>query len=533
MSTIKCAGIIAPVDTLSNTIMRDKDGKFNIIPITLAQKIEKQTDVPILIAHKNQYIIGHVDKFCITHINVLNKQECVLCVEFTINDPNFIQALKEVTSFKYIQWMGVNVFSPDDFISSHSANCEDIYKITADIALMQKFAGLSIGHNRESGLAEEVSICMAGQRPLTVITSAKFHKANNSKDHIDPLKVKSYKEIFTVYSFSIRDSANKVESDLQLLSLPGTCLLYDQRKMLHVDGHNVEEKKEVSSDQTKKLLDDLLSQIHKINGGKNASSMKTKKRKRDASYHEDRYGSEDSSSDDACFEKPNRTKVNKRKRPSNYAYNDWHADSRQPSSIHYPNMPQSCVGPGSPFMIQQQPQYCLPYQQHQHQAAYNIASTSCPPQTQYHFQPIVHSHQMKNTSQEEINHDNKQSMQIDNTMNEKMKSNIAQDINNKLQELSTSIKNQNVNTSELAQLIVQELRQHTIINQLQESSKQVLPTKGEPNTHESFITHNNVPNSDAYSLLPTYGKRNKLKAEEQTEVPVDMDQVLQEVIDNI
>ena len=552
MSTIKCTGIIAPINKFSNNITCDQNGDYNIIPITLAQQIEKQTDVPIFIAHKDQYKIGCVDRFFITQANVLTQEQCVLCAEFTLDDPNFIQALKEVTSFKYIQWMDVNVFSPDEFISSHSTMSDEIYMITADIALMQKFAGLSIGHNGKSHLADEVSICMAGKRPLTVITSAKFCKADNTEeDHIEPEKVKSYKEIFTIYSFSIRNSANKVEKDLQLLNLPQTCLSYDLNNMLHVDGHNAEEKNEVGSDQTKKLLESLLNQIHKTTGVKKTKDMKTRKRKRCTPHYEEEYVSEDSSSDDdASRDKRSRTKGNNKRPYCNYAHNGWNTINGQAfPTPYYPTIPQSCWWPGnskhtpSPFMLPQQPQFILPYHQHQQQQQQQQQATpntinmvppaTFPNQTQYllpnTFIPPVDSGQIKNTLQEQMKQDIDQSGQIQNTSQQ----DIVQDINKKLQDLSTSFRNHHVNTPELAQMIVHHLKQDNITGEIQQY-KSGLHVQQETtpllNT-ETFTAHSNVQKNDTYSL-PHIDVNSKIDQDEQPN-EVNMDQMLQDAIDNI
>ena len=253
-----CSGYVAPVDEMIDEIILDKNNRFKTIPLKIAQQMVKQkNNIPICLEHQQSLIIGIVKSLYIKSVPTVDEKgekifSTLLVCDFNINDQDFIYALRYVTQYKYTKQQALAYISTDQFIHSylHSQNItSEVIDVNAHLALTQKYAGLSIGHDKDITRIKEISICVAGYRDLCLIRSVTFSKNIDLCSDINKKEVDHFKTLFAAnFSFSIAHSGEKVKQDLIKLNLPRHCLVYSYHKMYRVNEEQIKKSKSINKD---------------------------------------------------------------------------------------------------------------------------------------------------------------------------------------------------------------------------------------------------------------------------------------------
>ena len=229
MPTIQCTGITTVINNdESAPIVYDDREQMYEIPLHLAERyVEQMSVVPLLLQHKDKYVVGQVDRFHIDETEIDGEKRRVLAADFTIDDESFIQVVKtacydrqEIYPFEFI--------SSDGFLGKKSSDSEKV-DLTANLALMQRLPGLSLQHDGDTFDILELSMCLAGARPCTLLRSAHYKSDAKGKK-----ASKNRMDLFTRFfssqhAVSNKEMYRKVEKDIQALKMPRTCLVYSKQ----------------------------------------------------------------------------------------------------------------------------------------------------------------------------------------------------------------------------------------------------------------------------------------------------------------
>lgn len=282
MHCLECEGIVSiindgPDDFKRTNIVRHKtDQRFYKIPYDLAIQLMQQevNAIPILVNHNRKYTIGKLRYFCIKSYKINDQDTQVLCACFIIDNVNFIEALKRSTILKYKD-VDCTIVSKDGFIPDVKKYIEidrnekrgQEKEISAELALMSKFAGLSLHHdNLNKEHVVEISICVAGAREVAVIRSVKYVERknqdtiNNNEYRVNENQVNKFVQLFSSLFSSSVSLTDKINRDLDSLNADKTCLYYYQpskntNKMNHVRRLKYENKINEQKDPVKDLFD--------------------------------------------------------------------------------------------------------------------------------------------------------------------------------------------------------------------------------------------------------------------------------------
>ena len=216
-------------------IQYDSDGRFYSITHKLADSIISQTNIPLCILHQADHKIGHVTHFYKGKV----KEQNVLFADFEITSQSFINALMNQAILRFQKIQPVPFTSPDQFVpeiySVKNAEHEPI-ELDAQLALTQKFPGLSLSHEQNTERVRELSICLAGARELSVITNINYiHDAEIiDEDNTDE---KNYLLIFAAaLAHSNSSSTEKVAKDFEQIignTKRPDCLVYNHMNCIN------------------------------------------------------------------------------------------------------------------------------------------------------------------------------------------------------------------------------------------------------------------------------------------------------------
>ena len=168
---LKCTGIVSKISE-DATIQKDK---YEITK-SLAEQIKNQNTsfIPVWIFHMKKYEIGHVVKF----YEGKNGNDNLLCAEFNITSNAFIHALKEISHVRFSEIIGAPDCAPDYDVSETNKNVSN----SEDNLLAHQIRGLSLSQDSRTAHVIELSICLAGMRPLCVITNIQIAESENLED---------------------------------------------------------------------------------------------------------------------------------------------------------------------------------------------------------------------------------------------------------------------------------------------------------------------------------------------------------------
>jgi len=256
MPRINCKGIATLIQKDPNAgIKYDKEKKFYAIPRNLADRYVKQSSVPLLLEHNRKFTVGNVDKFYVEETSVDGEKREVLGVEFTIDNESFIDVLRHVCAFRFKEIAPVDYMSSDGFVKTEIGNSNAELDLTAHEAILQRLPGLSLGHDSESLNIVELSLCVAGARPGTVVTQAVYEVETHDSEEPKEEDKEIYREFFAgLHAMSNGFRCRKVEADLKALDMPTTCLVYSKV------GEGREENRSITEDETVVNLPNTMEQ---------------------------------------------------------------------------------------------------------------------------------------------------------------------------------------------------------------------------------------------------------------------------------
>jgi len=195
MPVIRCKGI-ASIITSDESTLEDRDNwhsddsRFNEVPMSLAENYARmKKTVPLFLLHNKRFRVGTVHSFHIEKRVLRNKLENVLVTDFSITNKNFIRAIQKCTNMRFDEVKPTPYVSSDGFIKlpknkQNNAKAPDL-DVTAHVALLQRFPELSLGHNVKTLNVTEMSMCLAGARDMTVLTSAVYKPEIDEDDDDD------------------------------------------------------------------------------------------------------------------------------------------------------------------------------------------------------------------------------------------------------------------------------------------------------------------------------------------------------------
>ena len=257
MPVIRCRGIVSVITHDESTLdERDtwtsNDTRFYTVPLSLAQNyVLKKKTVPLFLLHNKRYRVGTVHSFSIEKRKLDNRMEDVLVTNFTITNNNFIKAIQKCTRTRFEEVKPTPYISSDGFINAPPKRKKgrDIPEldITAHVALLQRFPGLSLGHNVKTLNVNEMSRYLAGARDMTVLTEAEYD-VNDDEDDTSENKdsVDDYINVFaSLLSTSNGPLNDKAASDiLSIPNLPVESVLHYSQEVESPKSHiQVEEEK--------------------------------------------------------------------------------------------------------------------------------------------------------------------------------------------------------------------------------------------------------------------------------------------------
>jgi len=252
MPRIRCKGIATLIQKDPNADIKfDKDKKFYSIPRNLAIRYVRQPSVPLLLEHNRKFTVGNVDNFYIEEACVEGEKREVLGAEFTIDNESFIDVLRHVCAFRFKEIAPTEYISSDGFVKTEIGNSSAELDLTAHEAILQRLPGLSLGHDSDSLDIVELSLCVAGARPGTVVTEAAYEdEADSSEESKEDKEV--YREFFAgLHAMSNGFRCKKVEADLKALDMPTTCLVYSNVR---------EENRSITGEETVENLPSTMEQ---------------------------------------------------------------------------------------------------------------------------------------------------------------------------------------------------------------------------------------------------------------------------------
>lgn len=228
MPNIKCKGIASLIHPDPNASVEfDKDKRFYVIPKSLAKRYVKQRSIPLLLEHNDKLVVGKADSFYIADTEVEGELRQVLGVDFTITEEAFIDVVRNACVFRLKEVVPTQFHSSDGFIDDGDGGELDL---TAHEALLQRLPSLSLGHDSNTLDIVEMSMCVAGARPATLMTSATYDIEATGNKATDE-KVGLYTNFLSaLHAISNGFRCRKVEKDIKALNMPTTCLVYSKTK---------------------------------------------------------------------------------------------------------------------------------------------------------------------------------------------------------------------------------------------------------------------------------------------------------------
>lgn len=231
MPTVKCKGITALIHSDPQApVLLDKEKRFYIIPRRLADKYVSQGSVPLLLEHNEKFVVGHVDRFYVDETLVDGEKRQVLQADFTITEEAFINAIQNASTFRLNEIAPASFQSSDGFVNvqAHKKSSYVDLDLTALEAILQRLPGLSLAHDDETMDIVEMSMCVAGARPMSLITSAIYDRSGKGKKSTEE-KLKLYTTFFSaLHAISNGYRSKKIEKDIKSLNMPRTCLVYSK-----------------------------------------------------------------------------------------------------------------------------------------------------------------------------------------------------------------------------------------------------------------------------------------------------------------
>jgi len=230
MPRVKCKGVATLIDKDPNACIQfDSHKKFYVIPLYLAdQYVTQSSSVPVLLEHNRKFTVGRVDNFRVEETLVNGEKRDVLEADFTIDNEAFISVLQEVCAFRLQEIAPADYTSTDGFVGAEKLSPKTILDLTAHEALLQRLPGLSLSHDVDNYDIVELSLCVAGARPGTVITKAVYDDEKNGRTVTEEEK-NLYRVFFAgLHSMSNGYRCKKIEADLKAHDMPTSCLVYSQ-----------------------------------------------------------------------------------------------------------------------------------------------------------------------------------------------------------------------------------------------------------------------------------------------------------------
>ena len=228
MPVVKCKGVAALINNNSKCEFDDQ-GRFLSIPKPLAKKYaSKSRNLPLRLEHNKNFSVGTVHEFYEAKLPIKGVEKDVLAVDFTINDESFICAVRNACQCRMQEINKLDFKSSDGFLKE--TNPQAPIDITARDALQQRLPELSLCHDaaKEDLDIIEMSLCVAGKRPYTVMTDVVYDEKTHG---VQPTvaNVTSYITfIAALHSMSNGPRCEKVKKDISDLNIPSQCLVYSQ-----------------------------------------------------------------------------------------------------------------------------------------------------------------------------------------------------------------------------------------------------------------------------------------------------------------
>ena len=283
-SRLHCTGIMTIVNVREGAeVSYDDKGRFMTIPKWMADSfVKRNKTVPIYLEHDKRCRIGALKRMYTTKLNKFSKKYdrkkaltsddndigklTVLVADFVIDDPVFIDVVRTVTLERFTHTTPVSFQSSDNFL--HVTDCtgaDPELDITAEFALKHKLPELSIGHNVDTLDIDELSVCVAGARDLTLITSVKYEEdgvnmrstvilpddpdtatveATTHGETADECRLKYTNKIASFHSIGNAARVEKVRSDMEAIGVNGNgdaCLVYNK---INTSYNEMENKKD-------------------------------------------------------------------------------------------------------------------------------------------------------------------------------------------------------------------------------------------------------------------------------------------------
>ena len=241
--TLECRGIACKVLRDGEEEEFDADNRFYAISAKRANEYTKQGEVPLYLLHNTELPVGHVTGFSMETVEVGDHEQSVLMADFTVDDADFVHALQDVAQSR----MDVQNVDRDSYISSDGflpgitgrKGDSGCYDMTASRCLRMRLPGLSLGHDEETLAIREMSLCVAGARPLTVVTDVEYKPSCKTQQR---RKSKGdYMKFFaSLHSMSNLPRYKKVKRDMTALHMPvKMCMVYSMEDEL-CDGEGEE-----------------------------------------------------------------------------------------------------------------------------------------------------------------------------------------------------------------------------------------------------------------------------------------------------
>lgn len=289
---VGCASIITPKPVQSI----DYGKRFLEIPtnyadiiIADANEYIKNKEIPLLIDHVPSLRVGKVVRMYRDKIKDNNTYKDCVKVDFEINNPHFIRAIQNATRSRFTNIVTTNIKSSDQFIADASnLPCRDetdksVLDLTVKFALTQKLPEISLSHNRKDETKwrkiSEVSLSMAGARPLTVVENATFTPFENTTPDTDLTSEHAFMtHLAATASVSSAFQSKKVLEDYHSTDMETT--IFDYR--LDAPETNKSTTTMSSSDSQSRLID-ALQNASSIEKGEIARWLGDQHRKRQRS----------------------------------------------------------------------------------------------------------------------------------------------------------------------------------------------------------------------------------------------------------
>jgi hypothetical protein len=215
---------------------KDNDARFHVIPMSFAKRYASaKKTVPLLLVHNKRLKVGTVKAFAVERRKINNESRDVLMADFDITNEGFIRAVQDSASLRFKDLKPTSYASSDGFLSPHTLDGAETtdFDLTARVALLQRFPGLSLGHNVDTLGVKEMSLCLAGARPTAVVTHARY-LADDAGDDGSSGEVASFTSVLASMLATSNGPLNqKASADiLSLANMPTSVLDYSKPALI-------------------------------------------------------------------------------------------------------------------------------------------------------------------------------------------------------------------------------------------------------------------------------------------------------------